>query len=71
MKKYTNKSHEMRTVFFEDGSAQFLKRGQSLKTDKQVKRVQDGIHVTDESAKVAKKTTNAAKKATESEDTEK
>lgn len=45
MKKYTNKTNEMKTVIFEDGDAQFLMRGQSFKTDKPVKKVDDGVAV--------------------------
>lgn len=45
MKKYTNTTHELRVVEFEDGDAQFLMRGQSFKTSKPVKKVQAGIKV--------------------------
>lgn len=47
MKKYTNTTHEMRVVEFEDGDAQFLMRGQSFKTNKAVKKVQSGVKVED------------------------
>jgi len=47
MKKYTNKSNEMRTVFYADGSAQFLMRGQSVTTAQEVKKIQPGIVVSD------------------------
>lgn len=47
MKKYTNKTSELRSIVFSDGSAQFLMRGQSITTDKEVKKVQAGITVVD------------------------
>lgn len=56
MKKYTNKCNEMRTVFYVDGSAQFLMRGQSVETDKEVKKVQNGIVVTEVTEKTSSKT---------------
>lgn len=43
MKKYTNMTDKMRTIEYVDGSAQFLMRGQSIKTDKEVKSLQEGI----------------------------
>lgn len=43
MKKYTNKTSTMKVVEFEDGTAQFLARGQSFTTDKAVKKVQEGL----------------------------
>ena len=46
MKKYTNVSNEMRCVVFEDGSSQFLMRGQSIVSDKPTKIVEKGIKVT-------------------------
>ena len=51
MAKYVNKSSEMRTIYFEDGSAKFLRRGQSVSTTKKVKRVQDGIVVKNDTKK--------------------
>lgn len=56
MKKYTNKSNEMRTVFYADGSAQFLMRGQSVVTDQEVKKVQAGIVVVPVVEKASSKT---------------
>lgn len=56
MKKYTNKCNEMRTVFYADGSAQFLMRGQSVETDKEVKKIQNGIVVTEVVGKTSSKT---------------
>lgn len=47
MKKYINKCPEMRTLVFEDGSAQFLGRGHSITTDKNVKSVPQGVVVKD------------------------
>lgn len=45
MKKYTNMTSKLRTIEFTDGSAQFLMRGQSINTDKEVKSFQEGIKV--------------------------
>lgn len=47
IKRYINKSSALRVVVFEDGSAQFLMRGQSVESDKPVKKVQEGIVVKD------------------------
>ncbi len=47
MKKFVNKSHQLRTINFEDGTSQFLMRGQVFFSDKEVKSVQDGIHVSE------------------------
>ena len=47
MKKYVNKSTTLKVVEFEDGDAQFLMRGQSIVTDKKVKKIQEGIVVKD------------------------
>lgn len=47
MKKYTNMTHELRSVTFNDGTTQFLMRGQSIESDKSTKRVQAGVRVTD------------------------
>lgn len=47
MKKFTNKTNQLRTVSFTDGTAQFLMRGQSFVSDKQIVKVQDGVVVTD------------------------
>lgn len=59
MKKFTNKSNQLRTVYFADGSAQFLMRGQSITSDKEYTSVQEGIKVSDAvsvaSKKIAKK----------------
>lgn len=45
MKKYSNFSVEQRSITFEDGVTVFLRRGQSVKSDKEVKHMQDGIKV--------------------------
>ena len=47
MKKYLNKTTSLKVVEFEDGDAQFLMRGQSIVTDKKVKKIQEGIVVKD------------------------
>lgn len=47
MKKFTNKTNQLRTVSFADGTAQFLMRGQSFVSDKQIVKVQDGVVVSD------------------------
>lgn len=47
MKKFVNKSHQLRTINFVDGTSQFLMRGQVFFSDKEVKSVQDGIHVSE------------------------
>ena len=57
MKKFTNKSNQLRTVYFADGSAQFLMRGQSITSDKEYTSVQEGIKVSDAVLAVSKKTT--------------
>lgn len=45
MKKYSNFSVEQRSITFEDGVTVFLRRGQSVESDKEVKSMQDGIKV--------------------------
>jgi hypothetical protein len=58
MKKYTNNTHSMKTVLFKDGSAQFLMRGQSFESDKEIERVSKGVLVKDVvKPKTAKKPT--------------
>lgn len=47
MKKFTNQTHELRSVSFKDGTTQFLMRGESFESDKVTKRVQTGVRVTD------------------------
>lgn len=60
MKKFTNKSNQLRTVYFADGSAQFLMRGQSITSDKEYTSVQEGIKVSDDVSVASKKTTKKA-----------
>jgi hypothetical protein len=62
MKKYSNPTHGLKTVEFEDGDAQFLMAGESFKTDKPVKRVQDGVVVKDIVSVKPKTTTTTAKR---------
>lgn len=47
MKKYSNPTHRLLVVEFEDGDAQFLMSGQSFKSDKKTKKVQEGVIVRD------------------------
>lgn len=44
-KRYTNLTREMKYVLFTDGSAQFLKRGNTFTSDKETSVVQSGITV--------------------------
>lgn len=43
--RYTNKEYGIRTVFFADGTSQFLSRGESIISGKRTKRVESGISV--------------------------
>lgn len=45
MKKYTNQTSSMKVIEYADGDAQFLMRGQSITTDKEVVKVQEGLTV--------------------------
>lgn len=47
MQKFTNVTSELRCIRFEDGTSQFLGRGQSYESDKPTKVVQDGIRQTE------------------------
>lgn len=47
MKEYINKSSELRSVSFVDGTTQFLMRGQKFSSDLETKKVQPGIVVKD------------------------
>lgn len=61
MKKYSNPTHRLLVVEFEDGEAQFLMSGQSFKSDKATKKVQKGVVVRDITApKTSTKTTASA-----------
>lgn len=61
MKKYTNQGFVQAIVEFNDGTAQFLIRGQSIQTSKAVKKIRGDVKVTD----VAKKNTKRDTKASE------
>jgi hypothetical protein len=43
MTTYVNKSSEMQTIRFEDGSAAFLRRGQKYTSSKKVEKMGAGI----------------------------
>lgn len=45
MKQYINKTNNLCLVEFEDGTGQFLMRGQVFESDKKVKRTSKGIVV--------------------------
>lgn len=47
MKEYINKSPELRSVTFVDGTTQFLMRGQKFSSDAETVKVQPGIVVKD------------------------
>lgn len=47
MKKYTNTTGEMKFVTFKDGTTQFLGRGQSVETDKEVVGIEPGVRVSE------------------------
>lgn len=47
MKKYTNRTSDLKALIFRDGSAQFLMRGQSFITDAEVVSVPSGVVVRD------------------------
>lgn len=44
-RRYTNLTREMKYVLFVDGSAQFLKRGNTFTSDKATSVIQSGIAV--------------------------
>jgi len=50
MKKYTNIKNRLGVVRFEDGTSQFLMRGQSIETDKKVKQMDESIRVSEKSS---------------------
>lgn len=64
MKTFINKTGELRCVEFEDGTAQFLMRGQKFTSDKPVKKVQQGIVVKE----VEEPTKTASVKKTDTKD---
>lgn len=47
MKKYTNMTGELKCVTFQDGTTQFLMRGQSVESEQPTTKVQPGIRITD------------------------
>lgn len=47
MQKYTNRTNSMKTVRFEDGTSQFLERGQSFTSVKEAKNVEKGVKVSE------------------------
>lgn len=53
MIKFVNNGVGMKTVHFKDGSAQFLKRGETITTSKAVARVDKGIKMLAPKKKVA------------------
>lgn len=59
-KRYVNQSIKMQIITFTDGSAQFLFRGQSIETDKEVKTMDAGIRVKDIKSPQKKKSTNTS-----------
>lgn len=62
MKRYTNHSNELRAIHFEDGSTQFLFRGQSFETEAEPTRIEEGIRVK-ESKQPPRRKTKAAETA--------
>lgn len=67
MKRYSNNSVEMRTLYFTDGTAVFMFRGQVVETDKEVSYIPDGVKVKDIEPSPRKK---PAKKKVEEDSTE-
>jgi hypothetical protein len=57
MKKYINRSKIQAAIEYEDGEIQYLRRGQTLETDKTVKSIRGEVEVVEvvESKKTAKK----------------
>jgi hypothetical protein len=64
MKKYSNPTHKLMVVEFEDGSAQFLMRGQSFQSDKATKKVQKGVIVKDVTVAKTTKTSTTTEETT-------
>jgi len=70
MKKFTNNGRGLATIHFEDGSGVFLKRGQSIETDKTVKRLDKGIvEVVVKTSQKANKQSSASKNSDTSTNT--
>lgn len=66
MKRYINKSHELVTIDFEDGTTQFLFRGQKIDTDKKVKEIRGDCTVMDSPQKPRYKRTKKTKASSDS-----
>lgn len=47
MKKYTNFTVELKVITFKDGSSQYLGKGHSIETDKEVIHLEEGIRVSE------------------------
>lgn len=61
-KKFKNTTISMQTIAFNDGTTVFMKRGEELVSDQEVKRISKGIRVTDvpvEKKVAPKKTTSS------------
>lgn len=55
MKKYVNVGETQAVIEFEDGSAQFLQRGQSIQTAKKVKKIRGNVKETETGRQISKK----------------
>ncbi|MDA3807327.1 MAG: hypothetical protein PF440_05355 [Thiomicrorhabdus sp.] len=54
MNRYTNLTHELKVVTFNDGTSQFLMRGQSFESSKPTSKVQAGLTVVELDSKKPK-----------------
>lgn len=72
MKKYVNRSQEMRTLYFTDGTAIFMFRGQTVETNKEVSHVPDGVKVTEVETKssTTSRKRSSSKASTETKETD-
>ena len=69
-KKYSNHSSEMRTLYFTDGTAVFMFRGQTVETDKEVVSIPDGVKVKEvNGGNSPRKTSNKQKKDEDEQET--
>lgn len=68
MKVYVNKSQEMRTLFFTDGTAIFMFRGQKVETDKEVVSIPDGVSVSEKKEPITRRKKTSSQKEPEHED---
>tara|TARA_Y100000593_G_scaffold93898_1_gene190480 strand:- start:3385 stop:3588 length:204 start_codon:yes stop_codon:yes gene_type:complete len=57
MKKYVNTNLAMQAITFEDGETVFMRRMQSIVTDREIKSMTSGIRVFDVPAEPVKKKT--------------